>query len=126
MESTEDRMNKKLEKFRKQLNEGLEKINDSSVWYKMINTNEINFHLLTSFQLANKYLSEIYNKYRKWIDICYHKGVLTEFLPPSEAADAIKKAESKLPSMYTILQQRIERTEVEWMRNPSRYFLTYL
>jgi len=108
---TEQKINKKLEKFREKVNKGIELINGMHSIFKTVDENHIKLQIISNFELANNYLNEIYIKYRKIMDACDQQMRRNEFISPPELIDAIDKVERKIPSDVKVLPEPIWKME---------------
>lgn len=109
---TEARISEKLENFRTKFNQGLQAINDMQVWYKAIDINKLNIHILTTYQLAINYLEELSQKYSKLLDASFKRGHLFQFLTPSQVTSMITKLSQKLPSVMVILPSPVYKMDI--------------
>lgn len=113
MNDTEVKINNQLERFRRKLNEGLTAVNGMSKWYNRIDTNKLNIHILSSYQLAANLIADEISTYSKLTNIEYGKGSLYDIISPAKVADIIISANKKLPQHLTILATPLLQTTYE-------------
>lgn len=118
---TETRINNQLQRFTTKLNKGIEMINKMNAWYRRIDTNRLNIHILSSYQLAINIITDETTEYSKLSNIHYGKGTLYDVLSPAQVAATIIAANKKLPQHLTILREPVLSTSI--ISAHDKYFI---
>lgn len=112
---TETRINNQLERFRTKINEGIRAANRLQRFQQDIDVNKMHIHLLTTYQLASNFISELCNYYTKFLNAHFNRGNLYDLISPAHIHNIIQSTNSKLPSnlevIFPVLRMKVEDDE---------------
>lgn len=111
---TENRIYSKLKQFQEKVIRSQAAITEmKQSWFQAVDENRLSIHLLSSYQVGNNYLDEVYDYYKSLSDILYNTGNIYSMLTPGQIREIIQTAERKMPPSIEILPQPILKTELE-------------
>jgi len=110
--STEQRIEERLNKLTTSFNNGIRALNDMQNWYQKIDHNRLNIQLLQMFQLTHNYIEEVQGKWKHVLHLQLQRGHIYELMSPAHIQDTLERISQKLPSNLEILQTPVINTLV--------------
>ncbi|CAH0562868.1 unnamed protein product [Brassicogethes aeneus] len=90
---------------------------EKSMWYKTININKLDIHILAAYQLALNYLDEgIKTRYKNLLDLQFNNANFCAFLTPSRTEELIRTASKSLPTNLHIISHTIIKKYLDTLR----------
>ncbi|CAH0555145.1 unnamed protein product [Brassicogethes aeneus] len=123
---TEARIQNKLELFRRKLNQALSAMNDMKGWFKTIDTNKLNIHILTSYEVANGFITEVLDHYSKLLAVRFRRGNLHELISPIRVNRILNDVRRKLPPTLNILTEPVLKTTMRTTNESFQVFSHFL
>jgi len=110
--ATEQRIDNQLRRFQTNLNKGLETIKSMNKWFSSIDTNKLNIHILSVYQVATNYVEELRNYYEIIINIQFKRGTIYDVVSPAYFHAKLKEINRKLPSNLEVLSAHATKTSI--------------
>ncbi|XP_050303261.1 uncharacterized protein LOC126741032 [Anthonomus grandis grandis] len=115
-------MEQHINRFQEKISQSMEIINKVKGYERIIDSNEVNIHILMVYQLASNFIAEISGYYLILFKILFEQGSIFTILSPAHVHKILQKANEKLPSHLKIRQVPIKTSLQEEGRQWAKIF----